>query len=420
MMLETIKKKILKMGCEIWEITENTARGWEFYFIRHRLDQNRLTEVRTFDVTLYRPLEGEMLGAASGQISPTASAEEVQKTLEDLWFQASLVKNPAYGLQDAPVPQPEIPEVNLEQISGDFIRTMKDLPETPGEDINSYEIFVREITRHFLNSRGVEYVCRYPSSMIEVIVKARRGDHEIELYRAFHSGNCDAQKLREEIGKAMVYGRDRLTAEPTPRLGTFDVLFSTDDSTAIYRYFSDRTNAAMIYRKLSDWNVGKNIGCGLSLRAVPQLENSSRNDPVDEEGSLIRDRFLIRDGKVENIWGARQFSQYLQVENSSLVHNFIVSGGTRSEEEIRKGDYLEIVEFSDFQVDSMSGDIAGEIRLGYLHQGGKVTIVSGGSVSGQMAEMIPDMQFSRETAQYDRYVVPRVTLLRGLRITGVR
>ena len=86
--------------------------------------------------------------------------------------------------------------------------------------------------------------------------------------------------------------------------------------------------------------------------------------------------------------------------------------------EIREGDYLEIVEFSDFQVNPVGGDIAGEIRLGYLYQNGSVKIVTGGSVSGKMDDAIPTMEFSRETEQYDTCVIPRVTLLKNLNITG--
>jgi PmbA protein len=96
-----------------------------------------------------------------------------------------------------------------------------------------------------------------------------------------------------------------------------------------------------------------------------------------------------------------------------------VDGGKRSEAEIRRDDYLEVVEYSSFQVDAMGGDIAGEIRLGYLHRGGEVRIVSGGSVTGQMADVIPTMEFSAETEQYDTFVIPRVTLLKNLKITGI-
>ena len=89
-------------------------------------------------------------------------------------------------------------------------------------------------------------------------------------------------------------------------------------------------------------------------------------------------------------------------------------------EELRTGEYLEVVEFSDFQVDSMAGDIAGEIRLAYWHHDGKTVPVTGGSVSGSLREVMGNMRFSKETAQYDTMVIPAVTRLPNLRITGVQ
>lgn len=425
-MLERIKEKLTALHCDAWELTETVRRGWEFYFIRHAMDQNRVTAVQSCDVKLYRAIEdGKFLGSASGSISPTASDREIDKTLQDLLYQASLVKNPAYTLTDTPVELPnKLDPVDVEAIAEDFIRAMQQIPETETEDVNSYEIFVSEIDRHTLNSNGVEYRCIYPSSMIEVVVNARRDGHEIELYRNFRSGTCNGEKLAADIAGALRYGKDRLTAQPTPKLGSSAVIFSTADAVDIYDYFLSRMSADMKVRRISDWEIGKPIcetftGDRITMEAVSSLENSSRDFPVDEEGSVIRDRFLLRDGVPENFWGSRQFSQYLGLENSSRVYNIRVSGGSKSADDVRQGDYLEVVEFSDFQVDPMGGDIAGEIRLGYLHRNGKVTVVTGGSVSGSMQEAASSMTFSRETVQYDTHVIPAVTRLEDLRITGI-
>ena len=423
-MLKHIEEQIKALGCTTWELREETTKAWEFYFIRHELDQNRITEVRTFPVTLYRPLEGELLGSASGEIAPTDSDSEIQRKLADIYYQASLVKNPSYRLNDKSVTAPALKEVDVASIAKDFITAMAQVHETETEFVNSYEIFVKEITRHYRNSNGVEYTVRYPSSMIEVIANARKEDHEIELYRMFESGTCDADKLCRDVEKALRYGKDRLATEPTPALNKYDVLLSTDDALAVYLwYFAEKINTETIHSKLSDWKPGKAVakytyGDRLTLKAVSTLQNSSEDYPIDKEGAVIRDRTLIRDGVVENLWGARQFSQYLGVEDSALAENFVVEGGALSEAELREGDYLEVVEFSAFDVNSVSGDIAGEIRLGYLHQNGTVRIVTGGSVSGKIDDAIPSMQFSRETVQYDTCVIPRVTLLKNLKITG--
>lgn len=423
-MLDRIEKQIKALGCRIWELREEDTKAWEFYFIRHELDQNRISQVRTCSVTLYRSLEGGALGSASGEIGPTASDSELQKALEDIYYQAFLVKNPSYQLNDRPVSAPPLKDVDVTAIAKDFITAMGRVRETETEFINSYEIFVKEITRHYRNSNGVEYTVRYPSSMIEVIVNARRAEHEIELYRLFRSGTCDADKLCRDVEKALRYAKDRLVTAPTPALNRFDVLLSTGVAGAVYRwYFAEKTMTDMIYPKMSDWMPGKAVaedmtGDRVTLKAVSTLKNSSCDYPIDKEGAVIQDCTLIREGVVERLWGSRQFSQYLGVEGSALSPNFVVEGGTGTEAELRQGDYLEVVEFSGFEIDPVSGDIAGEIRLAYLHQNGTVKIVTGGSVSGKMSDTLPTMRFSKETEQYDTCVIPRVTLLKNLKITG--
>ena len=425
-MFDTIKNKLKALGCDTYELTEKTVTAWEFYFIRHKLDQNRTVKTRTIEVKLYRPLEdGKYLGSASGTIYPTASEAEIDAALKRIYYQASFVKNPFYTLTDREVPKFKFAPVDVAAIAESFVRAMQAVPETETERINSYEIFAREVFKRFENSNGVTYSVLYPDSMIEVVVNAARDGHEIELYRSFTSGVCDAEKLAREVEKALRYGKDRLVAEPTPKLGKADVLFTGADSVALYEYFGSRMSAGMQFRKLSDWTKGKPIaayttGDKLSLFAAASLENSSRSFPIDEEGAFIRERFLIENGVACNTFGSRQMSEYLGEKDSSLVYNFVVSGGTASENELRTGDYLELVEFSDFQVDPVGGDILGEIRLGYWHHDGKTTIITGGSVSGTMQELIPSMRFTKETQQFDTCVVPAATKLFGVTITGVQ
>ena len=424
-MFELIKEKLQAIGCDMFELTESLTTAWEFYFIRHRLDQNRSTRVRTYTCKLYRPLEGGMLGSATGIIDPTAGEAEVEKILKNTYYQASLVKNPAYTLTDVPVPEQPCGKVSLASIAESFLEAMQNVPETETERINSYEIFVREIQKTFENSNGVRYSVVYPSSMIEVVINASRDGHEIELYRNFTSGVCDGEKLTRDVTEALRFGKDRLIASPTPKLGRADVLFSTENAVELYDYFSYRMNASLQFRKLSDWKKGEPVaayrgGDRVSLYAATELKNSSRSFKVDEQGALIRERYLIRDGIAENTWGDRQMSEYLGEKDSSMVYNFIVSGGTATEEELHAGDYLELCEFSDFQVDPVGGDILGEIRLGYWHHDGKTDVITGGSVSGTMQDAIPSMRFSKETEQYDTHVIPKETRLYGLSITGIK
>lgn len=425
-MFELLKSKLEAFGAAGWELNETKKSGWEFYFIRHKLDQNRAVETRSYSVRLYREIEnGQFLGSASDTLSPTMNEEEIDRRLAAVWEQAALIRNPAYTLVSDPVTVPEKNDpINLAKISRDFIETFSSIEETEGEDLNSYEIFVSSISRRFLNSNGVAYSCVYPSSTIDIVVNARREGHEIELFRFITCGTCDRAKLKKDIEDALRFGKDRLIAQPTPKLQSGAVVFSTSDACEIYDYFLAQMNTALKIRKISTYEIGQPIcekfeGDVISAKAVSTLPNSSHDYPVDAEGSVIEDRYLIRDGIAENFFGTRQFSQYLGLEKSSDVENVVFSGGKGDAASVRSGDYLEVVDFSDFQVDSMSGDIAGEIRLAYLCRGGKITPVTGGSISGSLTEAIPTMRFSKETAQYDTLVIPAVTRLENLSITGI-
>ena len=126
----------------------------------------------------------------------------------------------------------------------------------------------------------------------------------------------------------------------------------------------------------------------------------------------------MKDNTPAAFYGTKQFAQYLGLKDSFNAGNLEFTGGIRASESLLEGDYLEVVEFSSFEVDDVSGDLAGEIRLGYLHRQNQVTIVSGGSVSGNMADLIKTIRFSHEMAQYDNYLIPSVTRLRNVSIAG--
>lgn len=425
-MKDFILELLADSAADGWTVRDEVSEGWEFYFIRHNLDQNRIRHTEHITLTVYKKSDdGKYLGRASAKLAPTADRAETKALIDSLTHEAALVKNPVYELMTPAraVMKADEAEVDVSRIAEDFICTMKDLPETDGEDINSYEIFVDKITCRYVSSTGIDISYTYPVSQIEVIVNARKDEHEIELYRMFKSGTCDSEGLNEEISKAMQYGKDKLRAKKTPSLGTCDIVLSTDAALEVYEYFTARMSCDMKYMGISDWEIGREVAEGavgdkVTVEARRFLPNSSANAPYDAEGAPRRDMMIIKDGIAENRYGSRQFSQYLGLEDSFIPGNFAVSGGTSKAEEIRTGRYLEIVEFSDFQVSALNGDIFGEIRLGYLHDGSQVTAVEGGAVSGTMLDFAKDLQMSSEQKQYNNMLIPEVTRLKGVSITG--
>ncbi len=421
-MLELLKKLLNEAGADGWEIRETKTSGWEFYFIRHDLDQNRVKDVIHYNVTVYRR-DGDQLGSASAQIAPTETEENLRRTIGDLMYQASLVKTPYYELNTPKEGTPLLSDTDIRNAAKDYITVLKEIPETNEAYLNSYEIFVNEVTSRLVTSTGIDVTEKYPSSMAEVVVNAKNDEHEIELYRMYRSGMCDSEGMKKELEKTMRYGRDRLVTVPTPALNRADVVFSSSAALSIWRYFLDNLDTAYVYRRMSDWKIGEEIspdvtGDKVTLKAVRELKNSSANRSFDREGAPVQDKVLMDRNVPVTYHGGRRFSQYLGVQDSFIVTNYEVSGGTQSAEAIRSGRYLEIVDFSDFQVDAFTGEIAGEIRLAYLCGGDTVTPVTGGSVSGSMKEFVKTMRMSESRTTYNNALVPELVRLHDVHITG--
>ena len=422
-MTDKIIELLKQSSADFWSVEDIVTEGWEFYFIKHQLDQNRVRDVEHITVEVYRKLEdGKLVGRASEEIAPTASVEEAKKIIDALCERATCAPNPYYELNKEQA-QVENKEYDVQKMAQEFIEAMQEVPETSGEDINSYEIFAERCKRRFVNSEGIDVTITYPNSMVEVVVNARNDEHEIELYRMYKAGTCDKASLVKDISDTLKFGKDRLHTVPTPNLGKATVLLSTEDSKQLFTWAATHMHAAYKYMGYSDWEAGqpaiKDVkGDKLTIKAVKELPNSANNRAVDSEGAIARDMYIIKDNITENFWGDVQFRYYLGVKDSYNAGNFVTEGGSKTEAELRCGKYLEPVEFSDFSVNPITGDIAGEIRLAYLHDGDEVTVVSGGSVSGNVNELFQNVGFSKELRQYNNAVVPAVVRLENVTISG--
>ena len=80
--------------------------------------------------------------------------------------------------------------------------------------------------------------------------------------------------------------------------------------------------------------------------------------------------------------------------------------------------YLELLAFSDFQMDPLNGDFGGEIRLGRYFDGKGTTFVTGGSISGNIREVQTEMILSKELQRENHFGGPQTIQLSNVAVSG--
>ena len=218
--------------------------------------------------------------------------------------------------------------------------------------------------------------------------------------------------------------RDRALAVPTPSRRGLPILLVGEPVRDFLAYYRDQTSAENVYNRLSTAQVGQALQPAeagadrVTLRLDPQMEGSPDAAPFDEDGFPLAPVEVLREGVVRRLWGSLRHCSWLGVEPTGRIPGFLVEPGALAEAELAAGPHVELCSFSDFQCNTTTGDFGGEIRLGYLVEGGRRVPVTGGSIGGNLLEVQRTLRLSREVQRKESFRGPRALRLDGLALAG--
>ena len=411
-----------------YKITEIDKTSDEFFFITKNLDMNRAKDVCLYEVTVYKNFEEggkKYTGSSTVTIHPTMNDNEIETVLKDASFAAGLVKNEYY-----PLAKPDnkglrsSQELLPENVAGDVADAAFKADHYTDGRINSAELFVNREDIRIINSNGVDVSYKKSSVDLEFVAEWKKGSSSVEQYRFLTFSRFNAEKVTEEVDKYLNMSRERAEAQPTPSLKNIPVLLTGAPVKTFFSYYYSQTNAEYIYNHFSTAKQGESIqgdlvkGDSITMSLIPLLEGSTKSSPYDGDGYSLSEVTVIKDGKVERLWGDVRHSYYLGIEPTGSIGNFKIEPGSKSIEEMKSQPYLELLSFSDFQMDDTTGDFAGEIRLGRYFDGTKTYPVTGGSISGNIRQVQENMYFSRETVQENSFLGPKTIQLFNVSLAG--
>lgn len=432
-MIELIKKVL--MNCKDidgWKILEKTTRSSELFFIKKDLDMNRVKDVRHFTVTVYRNFEenGTMYkGSSSTNIHPTMSEQEIKDAVESASFAAKFIKNQYYPMvKPVNAIQPEL-KSNFSQKS--IVEWLPDITDAIFRGdmykngwINSAELFINKVDIRIVNSEGVDVSYNKYTGELEFITNWKEESEEVELYRDLKFANFDPDWIVQNVEEMLSMSMGRANAKPMPDLGKHTVLLTGEGARSILEFYYRQANARLVFEGTSNVKIGESIqgenilGDVINMKLDPFMENSSESAVYDNDGLPLSKVDLIQNGILKCYWGNTQYSHYMNIKPTGDIRNIIVEGGTKSIAAFKQEPYLELISFSNFQMDPFTGDFGGEVRLGWYFDGEKTIPVTGGAVTGNIKEVQQRMYLSKELQVDNNFIGPRTIQLFDVSVSG--
>ncbi|MDT8717163.1 TldD/PmbA family protein [Clostridium sp. 19966] len=434
-MINTIKNILDGFDIKAYKIVEDCTTSEEVFLVKKDVDITRSKDVHHFKVTVYKDFtEGnsKFTGSAALDIHPTMTEAEIKKSIESGIFAAGFVKNEYYEL-------PKGEASTTKKLTSNFAELplnawmpkivdalyVYDTEEKGG--INSTEIFLNKNYKRIVTSEGTDVSYESYDGMLEFVTNWKESpeDEEIELYKAITFSDFDADFIANTAKDMISRASARAKAKEAAPSGKYKVILTGGDlvkETLSYYYY--KTVASAVYNKISTFEVGKSVqgtditGDLINVSLDPTIKNSIHSVPFDNDGIALSPVSIIEDGVLKAYHGDLRHSYYLKQKPTGSIGNFIVKTGNKTTAEMKSEPYLELLTFSDFQMDPTTGDFGGEIRLGLYFDGNTVTPVTGGSLSANIQELEGNMHLSKESESDEGFVGPKSLEFYNVTIAG--
>jgi PmbA protein len=405
----------------------------ELFFVQDKLQMSRGKDVEHINVTVFKNFEEDgkkYKGSSTTKIAPTMNYEEISHKLDNAILSASFVKNAYYDLVDptnevAPKLESKFSEGN---ITDSIIHLVKDLfsdeNNVPGAKINSCEFFININKSRILNSKGLDVEYESYSGQIELITEAKSDKEEVELFDVLDFADYDPKWIKEIVKHSLEKTVLRTQAVPLPQISDIPIILTGEAVKTFFDYYGAKSSGRLLYEGINQSNIGEmvqsedSVGDKVTLSIKPFIPNSTFSRYYDNDGFYLKDVQLIQEGKLINMEVSKQYADYLNITPTGTFRNAVVEAGSKYYKEMKHGKYLELFNFSDFQMDVLTGNFGGEIRLGIYHDGKKDIPITLGSISGNAKTVETDMYFSRELQKMNGFIGPKIIKLNNVIIAG--
>ena len=423
-----------------WTVRHIVTRGTQVYAVPKGIEARRAVDGERFVLDVLRQTKGPAVPAGTAGVgsgdATLLPGGDVEGAIDQATLVAGLVSNPVHGLP-APASLPDVPLIDADLqkdpagvMQAVMERTRAAAAKDPAVQLTAAECFSELRTTHLVNSRGIDAGQEQTRVDVEFVLKARQGEREAETFAEMTRRRVSDLDIEAAIEQRVRHTLDLLVAKPPASRQGAVVL--QNQALAIFMAGDQgegsvlRTlgSAAAKYAKVSNWEIEKSVfrgevkGDPLTVWANRAMPFGTASDRFDEEGLPAQRVELIRDNELVTFAAGQRYADYLGLTPTGDFGGVELPAGKTPASALLAEPYIEVVQFSWFNPDTITGDFATEIRLGYLVENGKRTPFKGGQLVGNYLDALADVRWSAETAFFGNYLGPQTARFNDLKLAG--
>jgi len=415
-----------------WSCKSSYEKRAENYFIFGQPESNRYGEFEKHTVYIWiinKDNDKKYIGNATVSISENSDDNEIEDKIDKAILAASLVKNPFFEIpkekfdyssfsnEDSLIK--ENPIKAIQKLSSIVIDKSKKFNDVK---LSTTEIFVSHISENFTNSSGNKFSYCKTKILLEGVFLTGN-NLETESFFTKQSVFIDDLDLDNLLETQAQYARDSVNAQ-TLKTGKYNVVFSNEALSSFFDFYFTHADAMAVFNRFSLLKQGEKISEKLgeqnfTLKVDPFVKGGIYSNISDEYGIPLKPFTVIENNILKQYIASLSYSQYLNIKYTGPATNFVIEKGNKSLAQLTstEGTIL-LLRFSAFSPKSITGDFSSEIRLGYITKNGKKIPIKGGSVSGNIRNLIQSLKLSDNIVKIDNYVGPDGIYLEGVDIAG--
>jgi PmbA protein len=420
-----------------WSLRHIVTRGAQVYLIGQKVEAQRLAEQDRYRIEVFRhnTAPDGSTGIGSGEITLLSNGD-IESALDKASLVAGLVTNPLHTLP-APAPLPDVPLLDpsiqrdplgvLDSVTQELFAVHSRLDEAR---MTSAEAFA-DVTRiHHVNSRGMDVEQEMSNINLEFVLQSRKNGREVETFREWGRRRTADLQIHEEVIRSADFTRDLLEAGAPPAWQGPVVLRGqvladfVSGEKLVPGVLQTLGFAGMKYSRTSSWEIGKAVfrgevsGDPLTVWANRTIPYGVASDRFDEEGLPAKRVDFIRENRLAAFSSSQRYADYLKQPATGAFGALEIQAGKWETSALLEEPHVEIAMFSWFNPNSVTGDFACEIRLGYMVENGVRKPFRGGQLIGNVLDALANVRWGKETALLGHYLGPTTARFGNLKVAG--